>query len=191
MEDTLLIGKVIGSKEHFRYQVSVYAEGEVAPLPHEPSLGEFVSIGNRKNRIFGLITSTYLLSEENMGLYRFSKEDMKIFTPELINDPGYYLVVNGIGQQEKNWMKTGIPTKSPELNDPVYLMSDHEIRSLHLSRGELSIEYLPPLLSSENPEIKAAVTEALRKLSHLLTEHREVINLLRSEMEWNNKVRWN
>ena len=191
VSDEVLLGKVIGSKDHFRYVVAVYREGEIhgTPQPPDPEIGEFVRIGEKKNRIFGLITSSYLVSEESAGLHLFPAEDMKIFTPELLNGSGHYIIVSGIGEEGKEGVKTGIPTRSPGMNDPVYRMTDEEIRNIHLSGEELNLGYVPVLLSAGDVELRASVQRALTTLSRLMPEHRQVIDLLIGEMEWGERLK--
>jgi len=185
VSDEVLLGKVIGSKDHFRYVVAVYREGEIdgAPQPPDPEIGEFVRIGEEKNRIFGLITSSYLVSEESAGLHLFPADDMKIFTPELLNGSGHYIIVSGIGEKGEGGVRTGIPARSPGVNDPVYRMADAEIRTLHLKAEELNIGYIPVLVSAGDIEIRASLIQALSTLSRLLPEHRQVIELLAGEIE--------
>ena len=193
MSDSVVLGKIVGSRDHSHYLVAVYREGEIEspPAPRDCAIGNFVKIGEGDQNIVGIIASSQIVSEEGLGMHFSPAREMGVFTPELLDGAARILLVSGIGilgSETDGAVETGIPSLSPAIHDPVSIMSIGDIKRFHLRNGRLNLGYLPLLPVKNDPGVKAAVSRALRMLVSLLPEQKAVIELMLQEIEWSSRV---
>jgi len=191
MNKQVVLGKVVGTRDHADYLVAVYREGEIDSPPSQLdcAIGTFVRIGKGNQGIVGIIISSQLLSDVGTGIHFSPVEDLEFFSPELLDGSALILTVHGIGLLGDNGQQeTGIPSISPSIHDPVIVLNPDEIKRFHLKDDHLDLGYIPLLNIGNDVGTRVAILRALKKLSSLLPEHEEVIELILKEIEWGHQV---
>lgn len=187
----MILGKVVGSRDHSQYLVAAFREGEVDPLPtkQDTALGSFVRIGDGETFIVGIIVSSQIITDEGLGMHFSPSGDMEMFTPELLDGAVHVLVVNGIGIMGPDGAKEiGIPSTAPSVHDQVMVLDLEAIRRFHMSSEGLNLGYLPYIAKRSDPCGQAACMRSLRMLSECIPEKNNVISLIVQELEWNARL---
>ncbi len=191
MVGLMILGKVVGSRDHSQYLVAAFREGEVDPMPSKVdiALGNFVRVGDGEIFIVGIIISSQIISDTGLGMHFSPSGDMEMFTPELLNGAVHVLVVNGIGIMGPDGpQEVGIPSTAPSVHDQVMVLDPEEIRRFHMGSEGLNLGYLSSIATRSDSCGQAACMRSLKTLSEYIPEKKKVIDLIVQELEWNTRL---
>jgi len=181
------IAKIIGSTDHSSY---ISSEVDKAEDQHW-KIGSFVGIGDGIEPIMvGMIVSSRLVPEDGFAPGPLQGQDISLFSPELLGAAHRLLVIQGLGVfSESGSVSHGTTSRSPGLHDPVFLLTNEEIREFHLQGGRLNLSYLSRIDPRGDAEAVDAIVSGLRTLKRIIPEKATVMDLMTQEMEWNHRMK--
>jgi hypothetical protein len=181
------IAKIIGSTDHSSY---ISSEVENAEDQHW-KIGSFVGIGDGSEPIMvGMIVSSRLVPEDGFAPGPLQVQDLSLFSPELLSAAHRLLVIRGLGVfSESRTASQETSSRSPELHDPVFLLTNEQIREFHLQGGRLNLSYLSRIDPRGDSEAVDAIVSGLRTLKTIIPEKAAVMDLMTQEMEWNHRMK--
>ncbi|MHA1716522.1 MAG: hypothetical protein ACTSXP_12845, partial [Promethearchaeota archaeon] len=157
------IGKIIRGMNQLMYlvQISSELESQPAPTPHDCAFSSFVMVENMmrsseetdpedRNCLVGLIIDSLLIDRDALRAGpRLAPdfETINIAYPDFIDERIKAVQILLIGWFENGRPVHEMPEITPHLGDPVYKMSDDEVRSFHMVDGVFKLGYYPHVLS--------------------------------------------
>lgn len=138
----------------------------------ELEIGDFIRCGN----IIGLVKGLRIDEPEFVSyLSRYDIEEIKKFMPDVVEVKKIAECISLCDTQLSD------PVRTPEIGDEVEVLSDEEVRSLHVQNGSFSIPYLLQLV--DRTEI-AVIKRLLERLVRVVPEEKELLDILMCEVEY-------
>lgn len=196
------IGKIVKSNTHVDYVCQVYSANEVSvcPQPIDYCFGGFVSIqlddaagnGGAGGQLIGVIYNTLLMNPDfgSLGPRLSPREDTAIFSPDYLAETATLVGIIALGwiDVEGNCHQ-GVPVLAATINNPVYTLSEEDLRHFHRDGvGRLSLRYVPLLLSQNNALSLPLLLNIVDRLTLLFPDQRGQLTLMRNNLAWKNVV---
>jgi hypothetical protein len=189
------IGKIVKSNTHVDYVCQVYGPGEIDPLPSpdDYAFGTFVRLtlaDDASSYLVGLIYSTILMNPEfgNLGPRLSPPADIEIFTPDYLREQATLVGIVAVGQVTSAGARQGVPLLAASVNAQVSTVSTDEVRAFHQADGDLSLTYLPLLLTQGDPLIPHLMLNVINQLDGLFPDRSQKLAVLRGNLAWKTTV---
>jgi len=192
------IGKIVKSNTHIDYVCQVYNPGEIdrLPDPTDYTFGTFVAMGLgdsiRNGHLIGVIYNTLLMNPDfgNLGPRLSSRQESEVFTPDYLAETATLLGIIALGWQDATGhYHQGIPTLATTINAPVHQLDSNTLSTFHRdSDGQLSLRYMPLLISQNDPLVTQLQLNIVDRLTRLFPEQQSQLKVMRSNLAWKSIV---
>lgn len=191
------IGRIVKSNSHTDYVCQVYAphETEHDPEPTDYAFGRFVkapidSAGTRE--AIGIVYDTILLNPEygSLGPRLNPPGDQKTLAPDYLVEKATAVGIIIVGLIDRGAASHGVISLSLPVDAEVCTVSDDEVRRFHSLDGNLSLGYLPHLISHESPLVTELSLAVFRQIEALFLDpaDRRLLQTLAAHFSWQARV---
>ncbi len=195
---TIAIGKIVKSNTHIDYVCQVYNPGEIDPCP-EPSdygFGTFVAIhlGNDESaygQLVGVIYNTLLMNPDfgNLGPRLSPRQELEVFSPDYLEETATLVGIIALGWIDADGnSRQGVPALAATVNNRVTILGDDALHDFHRDGGNVSLHYVPVLLSQNNPLVPPLIINMVEQLEALFPDQRDRLELMRNNLAWKSIV---
>ncbi len=135
-------------------------------------VGDFIRCGN----LIGLVKGLRIEEPEFVSyLSKYDVEEIKKFMPDVVEVKRIAECVTLCDAELSE------PVRTPEIGADVEVLSDEEVRSLHMQENGFSVPYLLQLV--DRAEI-AVIRRLLERLVRVIPEEKELLDILMCEVEY-------
>lgn len=135
-------------------------------------IGDFIRCGN----IIGLVKGLRIDEPEFVSyLSKYDVEEIRKFMPDVVE---MKKIAECIALCDT---KLSEPVRTPEIGADVEVLSDEEVRDLHMQENGFSVPYLLQLV--DRAEI-TVIKRLLERLARLIPEEKELLDILMCEVEY-------
>jgi|Deesub1362B_J571_1020462.scaffolds.fasta_scaffold00047_114 hypothetical protein len=142
----------------------------------ELQIGDFIRCGD----LIGLVKGLRIEEPEFVSyLSKYDVDEIKRFMPDVVEVKKIAECITLCD------LKLSDPVRTPEIGDDVVVLSDDEIRSLHMQSGQsgngFSIPYLLQLVDRADISV---IKRLLERLMRIIPEEKELLDILMCEVEY-------
>jgi hypothetical protein len=135
-------------------------------------IGDFIRCGN----LIGLVKGLRIEEPEFVSyLSKYDVDEIKRFMPDVVEVKKIAECITLCDTELSE------PVRTPEIGDEVEVLSDEEVRSLHMQKNGFSVPYLLQLV--DKAEI-AVIRRLLERLVRVIPEEKELLDILMCEVEY-------
>jgi hypothetical protein len=196
---TIAIGKIVKSNTHIDYVCQVYNPGEIDPCPQpaDYSFGTFVAINlgdedGAAGQLVGVIYNTLLMNPDfgNLGPRLSPRQELEVFSPDYLAETATLVGIIALGWIDAEGNRhQGVPALAATVNNRVMTMEERELHAFHHDgNGNVSLRYVPLLLSQNNPLVPPLLINVVERLAVLFPEQRNRLELMRNNLAWRSIV---
>lgn len=196
---TTVIGKVVKSNTHIDYVCQVYNPGEVEPCPSpaDYSFGTFVAIHlddeeAAANQLVGVIYNTLLMNPDfgNLGPRLSPRQELEVFSPDYLAETATLVGIIALGWVDAEGANhQGVPALAATVNNRVTILEERALHVFHRDGdGNVSLRYMPVLLSQNNPLVPPLLINVVDRLAALFPEQQDRLALMRNNLAWKSIV---
>ena len=205
-----VIGRIVKSNSHSDYVCQVFAphEQEYNPQPEDYAFGRFVhapidaasgrssidTLGTSggKRTAVGIVYDTILLNPEygSLGPRLNPPGDQAILAPDYLVEKATAVGIIIVGVRSGDASEHGVVPYSLAVDAEVASMDDDETRRFHQVDGQLSLGYLPQLISHQSPLVTELGLRVIRQLLTLFAAPSEqrLLRTLAAHLSWQARV---
>lgn len=203
-----VIGRIVKSNSHTDYVCQVFAphEREYDPQPEDYAFGHFVKApidaarssfdGLRTNggerTAVGIVYDTILLNPEygSLGPRLNPPGEQAMLAPDYLVEKATAVGILIVGLRNGDASEHGVVPYSLAVDAEVASMDDDETRRFHQVDRQLSLGYLPQLISHQSPLVTELGLSVIRQLLALFDEpgDRRLLHTLAAHLSWQARV---
>jgi hypothetical protein len=191
-----MLGKIVKSNSHTDYVCQVYGKNEFNPVPEVDSyaIGTFVRVElgeARPDALVGLIYDTVLLNPDfgRLGPRLSPESELTLFAPDYLNERAILVGITAIGRMAQDGeVHQGVPLLAANSDAQVAKMDSAEIAAFHEFDDGLHLDYLPLLLTMDNPLALHTAGIVLKALTRLMPQYAAELAVLSDDLLWRTQI---
>lgn len=192
-----VIGRIVKSNSHTDYVCQVFAprERDYDPQPEDYAFGRFVEApidATGASAAVGIVYDTILLNPDygSVGPRLNPPGDQVTLAPDYLIEKATAVGIIVVGLREGGDIKHGVIPLSLPVDAEVSSMDEANTRRFHVINGELSLGYLPHLVSHQSPLVTELGLNVIRQLLDLFeaSGERRLLRTLAAHFSWQARV---
>ena len=186
------LGKIVKSNSHTDYVCQIFGmnEAEYVPSNRDYAFGTFVRIDlddDEDHYLVGLVYDTVLLNPDfgRLGPRLSSESDLKIFSPDYLNERAVLTGIVVIGQCVDGVVVQGIPPLAATNEASVHQMDVASIGQFHFVDEKFQLTYMPNLIAQTGLIARNLALQVLRQLGQILPDtYQPMLAVISDDLKW-------
>lgn len=192
-----VIGRIVKSNSHTDYVCQVYAphESSYDPRPQDYAFGSFMEAAidpEGQHKAVGIVYDTILLNPDygSLGPRLNPPSEQAKLAPDYLVEKATAIGIIIVGHLSGQTNGHGVIPYSLPVDAAVSNMSDADVRRFHLVDEELSLGYLPHLISHQSPIVTELGLTVIRRLLTLFDDpaDQRLLRTLAAHFSWQARV---